>query len=34
MLDVKDEANIIARKLIIFISMLDELTFCYDLGTL
>ncbi|MCK4611934.1 MAG: hypothetical protein KAU62_12320 [Candidatus Heimdallarchaeota archaeon] len=31
MLDVKDEANIIARKLIIFISMLDELTFCYDL---
>ena len=30
--DVKDEASVIARKLIIFISMLDDLTFCYDLG--
>lgn len=30
--DVKDEANIATRKLIIFISMLDDLTFCYDLG--
>ncbi|MCG3254680.1 MAG: zinc ribbon domain-containing protein [Candidatus Heimdallarchaeota archaeon] len=29
---VKDEANIVARKLIIFISLLDELTFCHDLG--
>ncbi|MCE7737955.1 MAG: hypothetical protein KAU62_02180 [Candidatus Heimdallarchaeota archaeon] len=30
--DVKDETSVIARKLIIFISMLDDLTFCYDLG--
>lgn len=31
-LDVKDEENVIARKLIILISMLDDLSFCYDLG--